>query len=73
MAHNSVTLSERKDRARVYPTPLHTHTIGCALRAVVQMCERRHAPVTFRHAVLLSAGKLILSERAYPLDEVRLW
>ena len=32
-------------------------------------CERGHAPVTFRHALLLSAGKLLLSERAYPRDE----
>lgn len=34
-----------------------------------KQCERGHAPVTFRHALLLSHGKLILSERAHAGDE----
>ena len=32
-------------------------------------CEFQHAPVTWRHAVVLNAGKLIISERSYPQDE----
>lgn len=32
-------------------------------------CESGHAPVTFRAARILSAGKLLLSERAHPRDE----
>ena len=32
-------------------------------------CEDGHAPVTFRHAQLLSAARLVVSPRAHPLDE----
>tara|TARA_B110001452_G_scaffold218494_1_gene190263 strand:+ start:1605 stop:2765 length:1161 start_codon:yes stop_codon:yes gene_type:complete len=32
-------------------------------------CESGHAPVTFRAARVLSAGRLLLSERAHPRDE----
>ena len=32
-------------------------------------CETGHAPVTFRVPMLLSAGKIVLSERSHPKDE----
>ena len=34
-----------------------------------KQCEVTHAPVTFRHAQLLSAARLVISPPAHPLDE----
>lgn len=45
---------------------LHRHDFFLNLH---KGCERGHAPVTFRHALLLSAAKLVVSERCHPLDE----